>query len=717
MRRTISLFVCVIFWFSMFASPVSAMSDGMLIPEYQAENGLNSFEKFSVLDGKIYTFSYKGEPKISLYNPEDKSLTPVFSLDPTFSLAEMYSFDGHLILLDYHGKVLSYNPADGNVKKESKLPISLDDASVECVIYAENKPILQIRNDANNSILLYWADGSGRKEKLPKKSYFTSISPYKDGTFLGAGYEGISLIKDGKAEMLDLPELQIPFHVGVFFYKADEEKLYFSQSNYLYELNENFEIKIVGFLPFSAESFIPCQFIDNSLYYMVEIEDSESQLQILSLDTLFLPEQIVRVSGMDSRMSNAYNKANPDFPIASTGFMAWDLENDPVKLATNMKGEDAADVYFLYDYDVEVREALSKHGYAESLECSEALMALYDKFYPYLKKSISYEGKPYFFPYHLRLSHPPFEYNVKGLEELGFYEEDLPKTYLDFVKFVKALEPLTEDGDLKIFEMEEFVNHKREILFTMLEENFGLQLRSGDPVQFNNPEFVEILEQISAIQFDRLSSGKGFGSGGDIIDMPEFLFPRSSKYAGVSPGFKPLPLSISEDSEPIFLVKPAIAFVNVLSPNKTAAIAFLERFAKTLDPVTETYLYTDKTEPILDPYRLRNIQNLEKKIAEIEKNLANPSNKKKKKAMEQDLRIAEKQLEDSKKKTYLLSPEDIAYYKANHQYYYVLKEQFLDFKNEQLRNLLERFYLKQIDIAGFLNELDRIVNMALLEGK
>lgn len=721
MKRILSLFLSMLLAFSQLAIPRSAMAIAIfgggaaMEATLDAQFEENSIELFCVVDGKIYTYRVRINSIISLYNPEDKSEVPIFKLDSSISVHKMYQKDGLLMLVSSDGKQYACNPADASITEVENFPLNLDDVYIAQIHYLEGKPIFQMEDITGGNGFLYWADGSNKRISLPRERYFENLSIYKDGTFIGLSFDGIYLITENNVEKLSPDTQELIYDYGVFFYDAPSDKIYVSNGNYLYALDNTYQKTAMGFLPIILEGYSMWQYIDGKIYYL-DRDGEQNSLEIFTLASLNLPTSLVKVTGLDSHLSNAYNKANPDFPIANTGYLDWSLAMDPAKLATSMKGQDAADVYFLDTNSIST--ALSKHGYAESLASSEILSTLHNRFYPYLQAATQYEGKPYFLPYDLNLSNTGFTYHIKGMEELGYKPEDLPKTYLEFIKFIKELESETEDSEYQIFDMENTVNLKIMLTTNVILELFGSQLRAGEKIQFNHPETIKILQDIFAIQFDRLNNGEEVDySNMEFAPGKTALFGFTTKIAGAENGYAPLPLSIREGDAPLFLVNPRLAFVNSLSEKKAEGIKFLERFANVLEERIQTYLYTDKTEPVQDSNLLKYIEKQEKRLAQFKESIAANPNEKERKAAEQDLVAHKQSLENMRKNTYLISEEDLAFYKANVENYYILSQQLLNFSNEQQMSLIERFYNGQIDVATFLNELDRIVNMALLEAK
>lgn len=717
MKKYLSLLFCFLLLFGLWSSPVSAMEMMGATVTYSTTGDSFDPEVFAKVGDAIYALNGGIPLALLRYNPADGSHAVEYNHTGKEPLRFLYAQDGALMVLDEAGELFRYDPAEKKLSSVKKFNLSLKSTALDRFFFQNKVPVLLLSNYEENTSKLIWLDDSGKELSLPAEAFYMAMTPYKDGAILAMNYEGFHLIKDGAPSKFETAEENAEFNIDTLFFDEETQTLYATEGNYVYQLDDKLAKTLAGYIPFSASSYMPYVYANKTLLYTVSANSGmDKMLAVLDTTQMHLPEALIKVNGLSGDLANLYNRKNPDLPIATTGMSFSAFTGDASSLANHMKSSDAADVYFFSRSSI--RNDLARHGYAEPLDSSAALMGMHDRMYPYLQKQSLYEGKLYFMPYSLSRDSVRFEYDPKVLEGLGFDEADLPKTYDAFVNFVKEAESRIEGTEYSLSEMHQYFSAKMYAANNILVEHFASQLRAGQPIKFNTPEMISLLQNILKVQFETLPNSMNDLAGGSFSTEAdkENLLGMNYAYAATALGNKPLPLRIHEGDEPITVASVGNAMVNSLSTNKALSIEFLERFFQILDETTQTYLYSDKNEPVKDPNQIKFIAYLEKQIEEQKKSLAELSENEKK-AVQQNIEMMEKDLEETRKRSYSITAEDLSYYKEHIGEYYVLDAELIDFKSEQQTTLIERFFNNQIDPASFLNELDRIVNMSLLESK
>ena len=127
-------------------------------------------------------------------------------------------------------------------------------------------------------------------------------------------------------------------------------------------------------------------------------------------------------------------------------------------------------------------------------------------------------------------------------------------------------------------------------------------------------------------------------------------------------------------------------------------------------------MYSDIDEDIIDPSFIKMIEQQKLDLEKLKKS-AEDADEKNQKSIKEEIEFSEKNIEEMKKQGYIASKESIDDYKAHINFYYAIRKNLFDFKNEQMNKLIEQYIKKQVDTNSFLNELQRIARMADLESK
>ena len=124
-----------------------------------------------------------------------------------------------------------------------------------------------------------------------------------------------------------------------------------------------------------------------------------------------------------------FMNAHPDIPIVLADVNSFSAD----QLAQSMvSGNDAADIYSL-SLSYGSFDQLRQKGYCVDLSSSEVLLNAVKQMNPDFTASFYQDGKLYAFPESAGAT--GFGYSPSALEKIGLTEDDLPKTYLEFIDF------------------------------------------------------------------------------------------------------------------------------------------------------------------------------------------------------------------------------------------------------------------------------------------
>ena len=188
-----------------------------------------------------------------------------------------------------------------------------------------------------------------------------------------------------------------------------------------------------------------------------------------------------------------------------------------------------------------------------------------------------------------------------------------------------------------------------------------------------------------------------------------------------SSNVQPLVLAIEEGTEAILPVNMRVAFVNPYSEHAEAAAEYLSLSLKSLPMATQYSLFTDKKEPIRDPYFEENKKNLNEWLDQAKANLEK-AEEDERPQWEEAVKNYEDALTDLEKNSWMISQDAIDAYAARLGWLRVLN---YDFTNALVSNenggsdywtMLWGYVQKQVSAEELLSGIDKKVQMMRLEG-
>lgn len=574
--------------------------------------------------------------------------------------------------------------------------------------------LIHSSNEGENSLMVYTlGENSPKTYRFPEEAgYLSGFGKYKDGVFI---------VSDSGLQSFDGANFNQIFNFEEGVYPEGSNIVYIESEDSFYFVNGSYLMRIQNG---KAE---PITVLNSIPHFLLLLHDgriflsSAVDAEFLDPKTAKMPEKVLKVTGLeDQRIIRTYNKLHPEMPAVR----AYNYPSDAVAYTNAMKGEEKADVYvsdiFYYVDD------LIRHEFIEPLNDDAELKALYDRMYPYVQKVISKDDKIYLMPYNVfsyNTSFPfkigKYAYNTKIWESLGLSEQDVPKTYAQFVQLLDRIhsehhEDLQADNT-PILPYPSTLSY--ELKLRALNLCIINAKQNGTAPKFDTPEMNELLNTIDKSEYMEATRDDAFLNELGYSEFP--LFKETEDVIDLPIGYVPFNLTIGENDQPYTLASSTVAFVNALSENKTEAKAFLRHMMSELALRNQTYLYTDLNEPVesKDTQKYLAIQEklLQKLEAEIEADKAQGG--KNVKRLEQEKEDNEMVIRRLKERTMLLSAEEIAVLNQDAPYILILTDNPFDWNNEQMSTLMQRLYQNDMPTKEFLSELDRIVNMMQMEGR
>ena len=291
-----------------------------------------------------------------------------------------------------------------------------------------------------------------------------------------------------------------------------------------------------------------------------------------------------------------------------------------------MMNRDAETDIFTLNYQSSEFEALRNRGFLADLSGNADLSAAADRMLPFIQDAIRQDGKLVAVP--ATVSGNMIGYMPETLKKAGLTEADLPKSWPAFFDWMEKLPELLAGKDISVFDPWQDRQNFRQNLLNMLLNQYQAYLNTGaQEYAFNTPMLRELLERLDRLDYDALGLKEPeYDEEGGGMSYSEYTEPLLQTYTQTTietwqGGSQPLVLALAEDMDPILPVTLTVAFVNPYSEHADAAAEFLALSLKNLRTATQYSIYTDKKEPIRDPYYEENVKGNQKWLEEARANL------------------------------------------------------------------------------------------------
>ena len=392
-----------------------------------------------------------------------------------------------------------------------------------------------------------------------------------------------------------------------------------------------------------------------------------------------------------------------------------------------MNRESETDIYSM-DYEWSEFTALLNRGFLTDMSGNAKIAADNAALYPFARDALVKDGQIVAVP--IGINGGAISINRKVWKEIGGTEEELPKTWSQFMDWVETLPEKVKDQNCRIFDS--YVSDSEfiwQVMRQILNEYEARLENAGGEFVFNTPELRELLERVQKVDPDLL----GLKSQADLEEGyyddygdGEYREPLLEVYSESTMrtwgGMTPLMLSFEEDEQPILPISLTVAFINPYSTKAELAAEYLGLAARKQWQDAMYSLYSDMTEPVVYPYYEENRARMEKYLEDA-KTLLNAAK------TEQDIHdwtetveSYEKMLKDDEENKWAISPENIADYQARTPYmrvsaYSFISDMMADNKSaEAFWTMMDGFTDGSVPAAEMLEAIDSKVQMMRLEG-
>ena len=398
-----------------------------------------------------------------------------------------------------------------------------------------------------------------------------------------------------------------------------------------------------------------------------------------------------------------------------------DTVGDVVQAMMNQSAD--IDVYVLNVQNSDYA-ALINRGFLADLSGSQTLSAFADRMYPWLSRVAQKDGKLLALP--VRVDTRTYAWVPEAWKKLGLDESDVPTTWVQFFDFLRNIpQELESHPSVSLFEPYWTVNDGRRQLFGMMLGDYIRYLGALDANQrsFNTPEMAAMMDAFERVDFHSLGLIEDERQEGSYSWEGENIMIET--YYTISPqrwseGSRPMMLAVADGAEATAEATVSVLAVNPYSQNKELAIEFLEMVVQNTSKTNEMAMCPDVNEPIRSSYYEQNKQWFVESMESLRKEMENAQSDEEKAQYEEQLKAMEQEWDEWENKySWEVSEESIRLYRQDAEHIQALEYMGLDLNangSEELSGLLQQYLDGQITSGAFLQQLDQMYRMMMMEG-
>lgn len=274
------------------------------------------------------------------------------------------------------------------------------------------------------------------------------------------------------------------------------------------------------------------------------------------------------VNHPDIALSNtmtAANKENFGTGDLAQRIMTGDLAYDVMQFGTQ-------------EYDLNL---LIDKGYCADMSDDPELMALVARMHPAIRQLVMRDGKLYALPLggqYINVLNP----QAGNLALAGLDQVALPGSLEGLIELIGDWDSLTRQGDEPVIPLE---NVERQLKEYAISSYIYRLLSRGEPLRFNDPAFVQLLQLVEGQRLSRYAPGRFAFEFGQLTMNPHAIA-----------------LSVFEGEPPVQPAYLTLYIVNSKSDNQQLARLYIKTAMEALKDQHKAFLYEDWTESVERPY-------------------------------------------------------------------------------------------------------------------
>ena len=276
-------------------------------------------------------------------------------------------------------------------------------------------------------------------------------------------------------------------------------------------------------------------------------------------------------------------------------------------LQAMMNRDDSFDIYCM-SMKESAYDALYRRGYLMSMDANSSLTERINAMWPAFSGAVTQDGHIVAAP--LSAYGYTVGYSKVALEKLGMKEEDLPKTWSEFIDLLDELPGLIGDND-EICAFGSYYTTK-DVQFqlkVMILTDYQDYLNAHDEVEYayNTPALNDLLNRLDEVDYDALGLQEPpedeeeeqvwYSSGSDKTPLFDLSYQLLGMYNDSYYKSRPLILSVG-DEEPTAGIDLVVAFVNPYSKHVDESLDFISYVLDSLPIDTKYALYPEYDQPL-----------------------------------------------------------------------------------------------------------------------
>lgn len=573
LMRTAALVCCVtlLLMGTAFASPqaldLSGISGGLARPVSVAATG----ESLWVLtDGVLYG--------VSLAEASYGEATLVYSdLCPNSRIA---SRNGLLYVLSYEDQALSLycleqemqacDPCGAPLSCEAFFISQDEQRYVDLAAFApltDTSWAALLWTSAERSVLLYGDSERGEIREVAVPSV-VSIAPADETSIYASLSIGeLRRVNLATVEQSILAQLEQP--ACCLAVSEDGACLYLADALQVYRYQESTGIEAYDRSPLSGQAawFPAC--VAGNRYVLGDY----SSLFVVEQPDTSLP--LLTVAGLENKQILQEFEANHNVRVLS---LPTSMYFDAEKIMQDMITQNNAYDIYCMDVSTGCLSVLMQKGYYVPLDASGTLLSAMDAMDPNLTALLTQDGHYAAFP--KSATAHMLCINTKTMEEFGLTEEDLPRTFSEFLPWLAAQYEKSQDLGRVVWDTQRSLRHSA---FTLLLNMYIKQCEQEHVTpDFISHDFPALLGQIDQYFVDSTPLAAPRMVNGEL-ELPLLSQQDMGDMLSVSNGWIPLSLVLSEGLDPMYDIQLQVYLINPYSEHQDAALAYLETVNSYLD--------------------------------------------------------------------------------------------------------------------------------------
>ena len=589
---------------------------------------------------------------------------------------------------------------------------SISDA---CVIEGMLYMVMTDYNSDTLAPVLYrWEMATGKALPIQDDKYIQSICAYQEGKALCTVYDYMNAwddetqtLKPFQLAVLDLasgectPLLEVKGeNVYGLCYNAENDTAYYMSQGVVYSVpGMALPVKVSAYLPMEYWTDGSCGLLSGTMYYAA----GYNGVSIRALGEQDIEGDVLKIAySYNNQMHNRFLRDHPDASVTLMNDYFETLEKFAGQIVS---GENDKDIYALNTSNTPLSKLMDK-GYALKLSGNAEIKKTMDEMYPAFVEACSRDGELYALPHNVYGA--TFGYNTEVWDELGFSEDELPKSWMELFQMAADWDA-EEYPDINFFDD---LYWKDTLGYWLDRHYFAYLKRENLPISFETELYLSLLGKLNSISRD------------ETVDEDEywqrpFLFALHCDVFRQGNVARPIALPFAEGMEPMIL---ATLEVLTVSPKTTRADAALSYLAGILPYYEEEGAYLSLFPGHNDPVPNRNFEIEQEnwtKECERLRGLLEKAKPEEVASLRENLAYMEEALANAENHRYNVTAEAIADYRENiAPYLYVAgMTPFDDWagNGSELSALRQQYRDGAISAEQYSKELSKRLRMSELE--